>query len=95
MKKLQKALIFCLGDSDSIQELILYRIHSSSPLYELLSSLQNIIGYWIQKILSLEVINTSEILSDAKIFFDFTKAVIESFIEDKIPTHFNSFPEKN
>ena len=94
MKKLQKSMLFCLGDPESIQELILYRIHSSFPLYELLYSLHKIIGYWIQKIISFEIIDTSEILSDARIFFNYTKLIIEKFIEDKIPSHFNSFPEE-
>ncbi|MFX1295965.1 MAG: hypothetical protein ACFFD2_14085 [Promethearchaeota archaeon] len=94
MKKLQKAIFFCLGDPESIQELVLYNMDSTNPLYELLSTLQKIIEYWIQNVLSFKDINITEILLDAKIFFTFTKIFITNFIEDKIPPKFNIFPEK-
>ena len=94
MKKLQKAMFFCLGDPDSIQELLLYRINSSDPFYELLFSLQTIINYWIQKILSFEIIKISEILLDAKNIFNLTKIFINNFVEDIIPPQMATFPEK-
>ena len=95
MKKFQKAIFFCLGDPDSIQELLLYGEISSDSFYELLLSLHEIINYWIQKVLSFEDFIISEMLSDAKNIFTLSKIFVKNFIDEKIPHQITTFPEKN
>lgn len=94
MKKLQKAIFYCLGDPESIQELLLYKATSSSLFYEILITLQNVINYWLQKILSFENFVLSEVLTDAKEIFNLTKIFITNFIGEKIPYQIETFPEK-
>lgn len=94
MKKLQKAIFYCLGEPESIQELLLYKATSSSLFYEILITLQNVINYWLQKILSFENFVLSEVLTDAKEIFNLTKIFITNFIGEKIPYQIETFPEK-
>ena len=95
MKKLQKVILFCLGEPDSIQELLMHRIKSANKFYELLFSVQDIINYWISKILTLENLVLSELILDARKIFEFAKIFIIVFIDKKIPYEIETFPEKN
>ena len=81
MKKMLKVLNFCLGDLENIEELLFFRINSSDQLYNLLFSFQNIINYWIQKNLSFEEIDLSEILLDAKYLYNFTMIKLRFYVE--------------
>ncbi len=94
LKKLQKALFFCIGEPDSIQELLLYRFNYSNPISEVFYSFQSIINYWLQQVLSFEVFQLSGILLDAEFLFNFTKIFIQKFIGDAIPLNIVKFPEK-
>lgn len=94
LKKLQKAMFFCIGEPDSIQELLLYRFNYSNPISEVFYSFQSIINYWLQQVLSFEVFQLSGILLDAEFLFNFTKIFIQKFIGDVIPLNIVKFPEK-
>ncbi len=92
MKKMQKAIFFCVGEPDIIQELLLYRINFSNSFYELLFSIQNLIGYWIEKIISFEIIKLSEIMADAKNLFEFLNIFVKYFGINEIPSQLQIFP---
>ncbi|MHA1651239.1 MAG: hypothetical protein ACTSYB_13680 [Candidatus Helarchaeota archaeon] len=89
---MQKAIYYCLGDPESIQELLINDINSSDSIYNLLNYVQNLIEYWIQKFLNFEIIELPDILADAKIIFNLLKAFIDNFLKINIPLKINSFP---
>lgn len=95
MKKLQKVIFFCLGAPDGIQEIVICLIKTQNILCQWLYSLQSVISYWAQKIISLEEINLPDILTDANNFFNLAILFFNNLVEEKSMITMNTFPKKS
>jgi len=94
MKKLEKAIFLCLGEPNIIQEILLSEIICENVFYKTLFFIQKSINYWTDMILSFEIINTSVILAETELIFNFARIIINNFTDEVIPQHLMSFPVK-